>query len=157
MATTDSGTTGTSGMPGALGANGPSGTAGATGAMSVVSQAALGDAVSQAVRWRPAPPLRPFVACYIGYRDAGLPPGRHRGLPSPYLTMIITLDDPLLIDVHPDPHAAPGRYDALVGGLHTRPALIVHDGRQSGVQLAVTPLGARALFGLPAGELVTTD
>lgn len=71
--------------------------------------------------------------------------------------MIITLDDPLIIAAHPDPRTPPGRYDTLVGGLHTAPALITHDGRQSGVQLYLSPLGARALLGLPAGELASTD
>jgi AraC-like DNA-binding protein len=33
----------------------------------------------------------------------------------------------------------------------------VHPGRQSGVQVALRPLGARALLGLPAGELASVD
>ncbi len=106
---------------------------------------------------RPPPVLRPFVARYTGYREAGALPGRHRGLPSPYLTLIVTLDDPLVVAAHSDGRAGPARYDALVGGLHTTPALITHDGRQSGIQLALTPLGARALLGLPAGELAGAD
>jgi AraC-like DNA-binding protein len=97
------------------------------------------------------------VAGYSGYRDAGGPPDRHRGLPSPYLTLIFTLDDPLHVTEHPDPQAAPDRYDALVGGLHTTAALIVHEGRQSGVQVALLPLAARAVLGLPAGELASLD
>jgi hypothetical protein len=51
----------------------------------------------------PAPPLRPYVSGYAGYRQAGLPPGRHRGLPSPRLTLIFTLDEPLTLASHPDP------------------------------------------------------
>jgi AraC-like DNA-binding protein len=45
----------------------------------------------------------------------------------------------------------------LAGGLHTTPALITHPGRQSGIQLALSPLGARALLGRPAGELAGID
>jgi AraC-like DNA-binding protein len=105
----------------------------------------------------PAPPLRGLVAWYTGYREEGVPPASHRGLPSPYLTMIITLDDPLVIARHPDPATAPGCYPTLIGGLHTSPALITHDGRQSGVQVGLSPLGARALLGLPAGELANID
>lgn len=114
-------------------------------------------AVSQYVRGLPAPPLRPFIGWYSGYQEVGVEPAVHRGLPSPYLTVIVTLDDPLDIAAHPDPAARPDRYDSLVGGLHTTPVLIVHNGRQSGIQLAVSPLGARALLGLPAGELAGTD
>ena len=59
------------------------------------------------------------------------------------------MDEPLVIAAHPDRRQRPGRYDALIGGLHLAPALITHDGDQSGVQVAVHPLGCRALFGLP--------
>ena len=84
-------------------------------------------------------------------------PGKHRGLPSPFLTVIFTLDDPLHLAGHPDPRQAPGEYRTLVGGLHTAPALITHEGYQSGIQLALSPLGARALLGVPAGELAQID
>ncbi|MFE7564240.1 helix-turn-helix domain-containing protein [Kitasatospora sp. NPDC057500] len=113
--------------------------------------------VDEAVRVRPATALRPYVAWYAGYRRHGLPPALHRGLPSPYLTFILTLDEPLTMVGHPDPAQPPGRYATLLGGLHTAPALISHDGRQSGIQIAVHPLAARALFGLPAGELSGLD
>ena len=106
---------------------------------------------------RPAPRLRPYAASYVGYRQRGLAPAVHRGLPSPYLTLIFTLDDPLVVAAHPDPRQAPGRFDSLVGGLHLAPALIVHDGSQSGIQVAVHPLGCRALLGRPAGELAGID
>jgi AraC-like DNA-binding protein len=103
------------------------------------------------------PALRPFVATAVGYRQDGLAPGLHRGLPSPYLTFVVTLDDPLVMAAHPDPRQPPGRYDGLIGGLHTRPALIAHPGRQAGLQLSLTPLGARALLGAPAGALADVD
>jgi AraC-like DNA-binding protein len=113
--------------------------------------------VDEYVRGRPHAALRAFVGHYSGYRQLGVPPARHRGLPSPYLTLIFTLDEPLVIAAHPDPRQSPGSFDALAGGLHLTPALIVHGGRQSGVQVAVHPLGCRALFGLPAAELAGID
>ena len=100
---------------------------------------------------------RRYVAAYTGYRQRGLPPARHRGLPSPYLTLIFTLDEPLTIEAHPDPGQPPGEFGALLGGLHSAPALITHAGAQSGIQVALRPLGARALLGLPAGELAELD
>jgi len=109
--------------------------------------------VDEHVRRVPAMRLRPFVSWYAGYRQAGVAPRRHRGLPSGWLTFIVTLDDPLFIDAHPDPRQPAAAYDTLLGGLHTSPALITHDGRQSGIQLALTPLGARRLLGVPAAEL----
>jgi len=105
----------------------------------------------------PSPALRPYLAGCTGYRQAAIAPALHRGLPSPWLTFIVTLDDPLVMAAHPDPAQTPGTFDVLVGGLHTSPALISHDGAQSGIQLAVSPLAARALLGMPAGELASVD
>jgi AraC-like DNA-binding protein len=105
----------------------------------------------------PAAPLRPYVAWYAGYRQRGLAPARHRGLPSPHLTLIFTLDEPMTMAVHPNPGQPPGEFGTLLGGLHRTPALIVHEGAQSGIQLALRPLGTRLLLGLPAGELAGID
>jgi AraC-like DNA-binding protein len=113
--------------------------------------------VDEYARGRPSARLAPHVAFYSGYRQRGVAPGLHRGLPSPHLTLIFTLDEPLVVEAHPDPRQRPGRYDALIGGLHLSPAVISHDGRQSGVQVALWPLGCRALFGLPASELAGLD
>jgi AraC-like DNA-binding protein len=113
--------------------------------------------LSESVAHRPHPLLRPYVAAVVGYRHEGMPPGVHRGLPSPSLTLIVTLDGPLTIAAHPDPTQPPGTFDALVGGMHTRPALVAQGASQAGVQISLTPLGARALLGLPAAELVSRD
>ncbi len=113
--------------------------------------------MDEAVRVRPAPALRGFVAWYSGYRQRGLAATLHRGLPSPFLTLILTLDDPVSVAAHPRPDCPPGEYATLLAGLHTTPAVISTPGRQSGVQIALSPLGARALLGLPAGELAGAD
>lgn len=109
------------------------------------------------VRRRPTPALRSFVAEYSGYREHGVAPALHRGLPSPWMTLIFTLDDPLSLLDDPRDLSRRRDFDALIGGLHTTPALVHHDGRQSGVQVSLEPLGARALLGLPAGELGRID
>jgi hypothetical protein len=101
--------------------------------------------IIESVVVRPAEDLRHFIAHYSGYRQAGVAPATHAGLPSPYLTVIFTLDEPLTIAAHPDPAQPGGDYVTLAGGLHAAPALIRHNGRQSGIQLAVSPLGARVL------------
>ena len=109
------------------------------------------------VRQAPAAALRPYLAWYVGYRQRDLRPAVHRGLPSPFLTLIFTLDEPLTTAAHPDPAQRPGSFTTLLGGLHSAPTLIVHQGAQSGVQIALKPLGARALLGLPAGEIAHID
>jgi len=125
----------------------------------------MGESASTAVSapaseqpWRaPAEGLRGLVNSYAGFRQVDAEPARHRGLPSPWLTLIFTLDEPLVLASHPDPAQPPGTFETLVGGLHTTPAIITHDGRQSGIQLGLSPLGARALLGVPAGELARRD
>lgn len=99
-----------------------------------------------------AGPLRGLVQ-YSGYRQTGVPPGVHRGLPSPALTMVVTLDEPITVQMG----GSPATYTTLVGGLHATPALIIHEGAQSGIQISLDPLAARALLGLPAGELTSAD
>lgn len=95
--------------------------------------------------------LAPLVPRCIGYRYEGFAPGIHRGLPSPSVTLVISLGAPLTL-------TPPGADDvvahqALVGGLHTEPAVIVHDGTQYGLQMDLPPTAIRALFGMPASEL----
>jgi AraC-like DNA-binding protein len=99
---------------------------------------------------RPAGPLRPFVASYGCFDMAGWPPGRHRGLPDGTLTLVVSVGAPTIV-------RRAGQADlkaaATVAGLRSSPVDIVHDGTQRGVEVALTPRGARALLGLPAAAL----
>ncbi|HET6986354.1 MAG TPA: AraC family transcriptional regulator [Kribbella sp.] len=99
------------------------------------------------------PALRPYVGDLSGYAYDGDPPDLHRGLPSRYLTLVITLDEPLGIAW---PGAPVEKFDALVGGLHSTAVHVGATPSRSGVQLALTPAAARALFGLPPVELAST-
>ena len=102
---------------------------------------------------RPPVLLQPYVEHYVGYHYAGFEAGAHMGLPSRHLTFVISFDAKLELSVQPDGSPRRTAYDALIGGFHTSPAVIDHDGNQHGIQLSVTPAGARTLFGMPAGEL----
>jgi AraC-like DNA-binding protein len=97
----------------------------------------------------PPPPLRPFVAGAHGYRAPPNPTGLHRGLPSRHLTLVLELRAPLRVAGLGSAVAAHG----VVGGLHTRPALIDASAAQEGLQYALTPPAARVLLGVPAAEL----
>ena len=113
----------------------------------------MGQASSECVIRRPAPPLRPLIDSYVGYRQVGMPPGFHRGLPSRHLTFIVSLGDPIQVVAQTDPAQAPASYDFVVGGLQASPALIAQDADQEGVAVELTPLGCRSLLGLPARSL----
>jgi AraC-like DNA-binding protein len=101
------------------------------------------------------------VVSTVGYRITSPAPVIHRGLPSPALTVVLSLDDPIVTGLSPAHATGPDAYrnQIILGGLHTSPAYIAQPAVQSGIQLAVRPLEARALFGLPAGELrdLTTE
>src|SRR5579859_3064213 len=144
-------------MRGDSGSRTDSGSSASVADVAEVTGAPAAGVVNEHHRYRPGEPLRRYVAWYTGYRQRGVPPARHRGLPSPYLTLIFTLDEPLSIEAHPDPGQPPGEFGALLGGLHSAPALIRHEGAQSGLQLALRPPGVRALLGLPAGQLAGLD
>lgn len=112
---------------------------------------------SEWVLRRPAASLAPVVARYVGYRLVGFPAGLHRGLPSPHLTFVVSIGPPIDVVAQSDRAQAPARYRAVVGGLHASPALIAHDGHQEGVTVELTPLGCRALLGVPASALWNTS
>lgn len=97
----------------------------------------------------PPAPLRPLVAAAVGYSAPVYPAGVHRGLPSRNLTLVVELLAPLTVTGLDEPASA----HALVGGLHTTPALIDASRPQEGLQYGLTPLGARVLLGVPGGEL----
>jgi AraC-like DNA-binding protein len=115
------------------------------------------ECINESVRSLPAAPLRGLIAAYDGYRQRGIGPAQHLGLPSPFMTLIVTLDEPLHIVRHLDRRRPSEHYEALIGGLHSSPVVIGHQGAQSGIQLRVSPLASRALLGVPAGELASVD
>jgi AraC-like DNA-binding protein len=101
----------------------------------------------------PAAALRPYVAEYVGYRSEAGPRAVHKGVASPHLTFILCLDGAVEMLANADPTRPPGTFEALVSGLHDGPAEIASGARQAGLQLRLTWRGARALLGIPAGEL----
>jgi AraC-like DNA-binding protein len=101
------------------------------------------------------PPLDRFVTLAVGYRYAGGSPGVHVGLPSGALTLVVPFDEPLWLSG--GGLADPSPFEGVLAGLATGPTLIHHDGRQHGLQLGLTPSGARAVFGMPAGELAESS
>lgn len=106
----------------------------------------------ESLRRRPHPALRAYVDPYIGYRHPAPAPGRHRGMPSDRLTVVIAFDEPIDLAWHGYEDTR-GRYWGLASGLHSIPVDIRHGGLQHGLQLGLTPLGCRALLGVPAADL----
>lgn len=85
--------------------------------------------------------------------DATRPP--HRGLPSSALTLVFAADAPILCSPsHDDWRARRGSsHDVCLGAFHTRPVYLHRPDHQEGVQVAIHPLAARRLLGLPTSAL----
>jgi AraC-like DNA-binding protein len=110
----------------------------------------MGDVTETRDRFVTAPldPTRALVSA-VGYETVGAEPRDHRGLPSPFLTFIVTLDTPVVIAEDGGERGL----DIVVAGLTTEVERVKMGTRQTGLQAAVHPLAARRLFGLPAAEL----
>lgn len=98
------------------------------------------------------PVLAPYVRAIHVYDVDHVAPGVHIGMPSTELTWVLPLDEPLAVSWDGDPDSRTTAWTS-VSGLHTRPAAVHHGHHQRGIQLALTPAGARALFGTPAAAL----
>jgi AraC-like DNA-binding protein len=101
----------------------------------------------------PHPHLRAQVLTYCGYAERTGRPARRRELPWPGVVLIFDFGPTLRI-LDPFDETVAGTHAAgFVAGLHDVCALTETSGAQSGVQVNLTPLGARQLFGVPMAEL----
>jgi AraC-like DNA-binding protein len=103
----------------------------------------------------PAPLLRAFVSHYAGFCANDVTPGTHVGVPSRHVHLIISLGAP--IDILRMPHAMqrPGRFTALVCGLHDAPAVVQRGRSIELLHTFLEPIGARALLGVSGNELAS--
>ena len=99
----------------------------------------------------------PGVVSAVGYRTPEPDQPVHYGLPSPWLTVIFSLDDGVESASDRAALASAPPLPIVAAGLHTRSSFVRQRPGQAGVQLAVHPLAARCLFGLPAAELSVTE
>ncbi len=99
----------------------------------------------------PRAALTPYVTRLAGSDMAGVDVVHH-GVPTPALTVILSFGRPLRVGWSADPDRATERA-MLLSGLHDGPAFIFPTAGHQGIQLDLTPLGARALCGLPAGAV----
>ena len=95
--------------------------------------------------------LRAHVRDLLGYSEATALPCLRREFPLPQVVVIIEFGPP--IRVH-DGDGPPSRYaGGFVAGLNDCWTETGHDGAQAGIQLNLTPIGARLLFGVALSEL----
>jgi AraC-like DNA-binding protein len=101
---------------------------------------------SRAMR-APDPRLRSLIAGeYVGWWHDSLPFARWLEPPPPYLTLMISIGEPL----RTDRGVLPG---AWIAGLDDRPELVETGGRRAALEVKFTPMGAHRLCGMPLREL----
>ncbi len=93
---------------------------------------------------------RPYVESCYGYAERT--PGllARTELPGPRAVLILELGEPIRVHDGGEVRRFAGGF---VAGLDDRPTVTEHDGAQRGVQLSLTPQGARRLFGVPMSAL----
>jgi AraC-like DNA-binding protein len=99
----------------------------------------------QVQRGRPHPGLRPHVLSYTGYAEYAQGPMRRMEVPTTAIPLIVSLGPSLLVNGV--------RHGSFAAGIDDAVAITEYAGEQLGIQVDVTPLGARRLLGLPMGEL----
>jgi AraC-like DNA-binding protein len=100
----------------------------------------------------PAPALRSHVRSYQGYYENAPDRGLSRHTPTGEIPLIILFESPLR---HHDPtgRQAPTDTMSFVAGMHDTYAETESVGPARGLQINLTPIGARMLFGVPMTEL----
>src|SRR5215207_7453 len=95
----------------------------------------------------PDPRLAGLVHSYCGYAEEGAAPLRRREIPSSRVVVILGLGPALRVDGV--------ERSSFVAALDDKPSLTEHAGVNSGIQIDLSPLGARRLLGVPMHELST--
>ncbi|MGH9137723.1 MAG: helix-turn-helix domain-containing protein [Acidimicrobiales bacterium] len=94
--------------------------------------------------------LAEYVSGYTGYVERSVLPLSRREVAKPSVVLIISFGEP--IDVRLSSDRQPARHTSFVAGLHDGFAVTEHTGRQRGIQVDLTPLGAFRLLGVPPSE-----
>jgi AraC-like DNA-binding protein len=105
------------------------------------------DARWEMVTRPPHPALRALVhRGYVGYAEWSARPLRRLEVPHEAITVIISLGPAIDVLGH-------GRRRSFVAGLSDRATRTQYDGVQHGIQVDLTPLGARMLLGFPMRDV----
>jgi AraC-like DNA-binding protein len=94
----------------------------------------------------PHPALRPHVLGYTGYTEKTCAPLRRREVPTGRAGLIISFGPSIEV-------AGAGRLRSFAIGVDDAFAITEHAGDQHGVQVDLTPLGARMILGMPMREV----
>ncbi len=105
------------------------------------------------LRATPAPELEGHILGYTDYDERTVGPVRRRELPETGIVLVLNLGAPIAVEDPRDPATRRTFDSAFVAGLTDTYSLTETTGSQAGVQVNLSPLGARRLFGVPMHEL----
>jgi AraC-like DNA-binding protein len=117
-------------------------------ALSVAPSTPLPD--SDLNRWQPSPLLRPYIHELTSYRE--VPDGlvRRQTLPLPKVVVIVGFESPLTSGYGEHPVQT---HRSFMAGLSDLPGFYEFGGPSSGIQMNLTPLGARLFIDRPMSEV----
>jgi AraC-like DNA-binding protein len=118
-----------------------------------IEQGIIGESRWLMAERTPCAPIRPHVLNIHGYEERSPEPACQRQFPSPFIAVIIEFGAPLRVTMQADGHERDPHPGGFVAGLVDTWADTEHDGCQRGVQVDLTPTGARRLFGIPMSEI----
>jgi AraC-like DNA-binding protein len=97
------------------------------------------------VRGLPHPELTGLVDGYVDFSQAAAGPVETHEAATTKIVLIVDLEHGWTVEGE--------RFRSFAGGLYPRPVRVRHEGSAAGVQVDLEPVAARALLGIPAGEL----
>lgn len=105
-------------------------------------------------RREPPPQLRGIVLSYVGWEERTPGPLRRRERAIDAIPVVISFGPAYrLRDVRGEEAGPARRHVSFVAGLADGCSIVEHDGVSRGVELLLTPLGARRVLGLPLAEI----
>ncbi len=130
----------------------------ATGGRIRIERNVLGGSRWEMASREPCALLRPYVRSHVGYDERSTCPRSRRQFPEPLVVLIIEFGTSLRVRLGGDGRTAAHHTGGFVSGLGDEFAITEHEGHQRGVQVDLTPTGARRFFDMPlsefAGEIV---
>jgi len=114
---------------------------------------------SEQDRWEmvfgsPGPRLRPYVIHYCGYTEETASFRRRLEAPGLRAPLIFNLGPPIAVRTSATRGEWDRQQEGFVAGLDDTYALVESSGRQSGIEVYLTPIGARLVTGVPMRHLM---
>lgn len=117
-----------------------------------ITRGTAGDSIWETATRQPCELLRPYVRRLVGYDERSPSPQSQRQFPEPFVVMIFEFGPALRVTMGGNERAATRNTGGFVAGLSELYAVTEHEGHQRGIQVDLTPTGARRFLDMPLSE-----